>query len=126
LSSLSSNSSYIYLRHLVFGIPYGRSELEIETNNEYYLYRIYIDGNFTALQKITRVIYYLHPSFSTSVVETTDRENNFEYRDFASRSFELQFLIYLRDQNILNVPYSGTYYLNISVPQSDGIRIDLP
>ena len=57
------------------------------------------------------------------MVETTDIENNFEYRGFASRSFELQFSIYLRDQNLPNVPYSGAYYLNISVAESNGMGV---
>ena len=123
MSRLPLNFACVYLRHSVFGIPSGRFEPEIETNSEYYLYRIYIAGDPAALQKITRVIYYLHPSFSTPVVETTDIENNFEYRGFASEILNYNFQFIFKDQNLPNVPYSGAYYLNISVAESDGIRI---
>ena len=124
--SLSLNIRYVWLRHYVYGIPNGRLEIDIESNREYYPYMLYIHGERSLLDKIEMVRYYFPPDFPRQMYETHNRANNFAYRDFSSRSIELNFSIYLHNRLEHAPPYSDTYYLNISHSNTMGKSIPIP
>ena len=124
--ALSLNIKYVWLKHYVYGIPNGRLEIDIESNREYYPYKLYIDGENSLLDKIEMVKYYFPPDFPRQFFETYDRSNRFEYKDFASRSFELNFSVYFHNRPMFAPPYSDNYYLNISHSNDIGMRIPIP
>jgi hypothetical protein len=72
------------------------------------------------------VKYYFPPDFTRQIFETYDRSNKFEYKDFASRSFELDFSVYFHNRPMFAPPYSDKYYLNISHSNDIGMRIPIP
>ena len=88
MSSLRPDLREVRIKHMVYGVPEGRTEVEIESKRENYLWRIYIEGDPEALQRVQKVVYKLHPSFSNRIIETDDWRNNFEYRIFGYGSIE--------------------------------------
>ena len=49
----------------------------IPGNTDLFRTMFWINGSNDIIRNITRVIYYLHPTFTPNVVNSTTRENNF-------------------------------------------------
>jgi transcription initiation factor IIF auxiliary subunit len=112
----------VYIKHDV-NVPPNKSEEEIESNFEYYPWRIYVDGTPAALAKIDHVEYVLHPSFPRPVITTSDSAKQFSYEVMGYGSFDLTYKIYLKTNP--NIPISGRYRLNISQSNHTGVPVDI-
>jgi hypothetical protein len=59
LGSIPLDIDEVRIKHEVQGVPEGRTEQQIEENVEYYLWKIYIDGEEQTLRRISKVEYTL-------------------------------------------------------------------
>jgi hypothetical protein len=113
----------VTIKHRVIGLSPGRTADQIESDMEYHLWRIYIEGNPQSLAKIDHVDYMLlDPSFSRQLVHGNPGDQfSYEVNGYGSISLEVK--IYRK--NKLNEPLFRNYLLDISQAEGPGIEVDL-
>jgi hypothetical protein len=104
-------------------IPTTRSEVEIASKGENYLVRIYLfSEDPEVITRVEKVVYHFGPDLPYPVIESTDPQHNFESKVFSKRSFEFEFLIYIRNNDR---PYTGSYTVNISRSDERGFPVPI-
>ena len=84
----------IYLTHKAIRLPE-----KDKGNYQYYRLVIYLDADEPKiLEKVTKVIYHLHPTFKDKDREKTNKEKSFELATIAWGEFNMTADIYFEDQ----------------------------
>jgi transcription initiation factor IIF auxiliary subunit len=123
LGSIPLDIDEVRIKHEVQGVPEGRTEQQIEENVEYYLWKIYIDGEEQTLRRISKVEYTLSDtSFNYQTIERTNWENKFEYSVFGYGSIDIVVKIHVKDKTL---PISTQYYLNIAKSNNKGLAVPI-
>ncbi len=90
--------------------------LKMKNGREYYRIIISLDPyNTQALEKVEKVVYFLHKTFRNPVREINKRETNFELRTAAWGEFTIRADVYINGQN---TPIRLTRYLDIQTRKS--------
>jgi flagellar basal body-associated protein FliL len=83
--------------YLIHGATYNPRR-SAEKGRPYYDIRVQLESdNPAALDRVSKVIYHLHPTFRNPVREITTRDNNFEMTTFGYGQFELRAEVHLKD-----------------------------
>jgi len=100
-------SKYFRLVHSASYNP----EYSREQGRAYYTLRVSLDAdNETMLDKVSKVVYHLHPTFPNPDREVTTRDNNFEFMTYAWGQFNLTADVYFIDDE--EKPLKLFRYLN--------------
>jgi len=123
LTSIPLDIQKIRIKHEVQGVPEGRTEQQIEDNVEYYLWKIYVDGDERILRRISRVEYTLNDqSFNYQTIVRTNWQNKFEYSVVGYGSIPIVVRIY-KDGD--DRPISIEYYMNIARSNKEGMEVPI-
>ncbi|MCH6162587.1 pYEATS domain-containing protein [Streptomyces marispadix] len=78
-------------------------------NYRYHRVHVFLEGDDRDLDRVTKVVYHLHPTFYDPVRTVTDRATNFELRTSAWGMFNLRARVHVEDRE---EPLTLQRYLN--------------
>lgn len=112
----------MWIKYEVYA-PSKESEIELESRGETYLVRIFLHSeDIAVMQQVEKVVYRFGPDLPYRIIESYDRQTNFDCKVFSSKRFEFEFEIYLKDNY---QPYTGRYYVDIIRPDPIGFLVPL-